>query len=131
MRQNALQVQIERNLALCHGDGQRVTKDAAAGGLFVQSGNKLQFVKRKAAGAQAASVNKEGAPQPRWLKLTRTGATVAGFESADGQKWNEVGRENLGGIGEIAFVGLVVSSQSKGEVATAQFSGVEIRKAKP
>ena len=28
---------------------------------------------------------------PRWLKLTRTGNTVTGYESADGADWQQVG----------------------------------------
>jgi F5/8 type C domain len=106
-------------------------KDAACGGLFLQPAGKMQFVKRKAGGAQAAQVNKPGISQPRWLKLKREGAAVIGFESADGQNWTEVGRETLGGIEETAFVGLAVCAHAKGQLATARFSGVEVRKTKP
>ena len=31
------------------------------------------------------------AESPRWLRLTRTGDTVTGAESADGRRWTEVG----------------------------------------
>ncbi|MFF5292176.1 ABC transporter permease subunit [Paractinoplanes globisporus] len=34
-------------------------------------------------------------PAPRWLKLTRAGATITGFESSDGTTWQQVGAVSL------------------------------------
>ncbi|MFI8418868.1 hypothetical protein [Streptomyces sp. NPDC085479] len=47
---------------------------------------------------------------PRWLRLTRSGDTVSGHESADGTTWSEVGTVRLPGLPETAQVGLFATS---------------------
>jgi hypothetical protein len=108
-----------------------LAKDAAAAGVFVQQGDKVQFIKRNAVGAAASGVTKQGLPAPRWLKVTRAGATIAGFESQDGQKWTEIGRVNLASVEGVVFAGIAACSKGADQPVTARFSGVEIRKAKP
>jgi regulation of enolase protein 1 (concanavalin A-like superfamily)/ABC-type transport system involved in multi-copper enzyme maturation permease subunit len=49
--------------------------------------------------------------EPRWLKLTRTGNTVVGYESADGQSWQQVGTVTVA-LPRDAEVGLFVASPS-------------------
>jgi hypothetical protein len=63
--------------------------------------------------------------------VTRTGTTIAGFESQDGQKWTEIGRVNLASLEGVAFAGIAACSKGADQPVTARFSGVEIRKAKP
>ncbi|WP_426362173.1 hypothetical protein [Streptomyces sp. E-08] len=50
------------------------------------------------------------ARDPRWLRLTRSGDTVTGHESADGRRWTEVGTARLPGLPEIVRVGLFATS---------------------
>ena len=38
------------------------------------------------------------ARSPRWLRLTRSGDTVTGYDSADGRRWTEVGAATLAGL---------------------------------
>ena len=38
------------------------------------------------------------AASPRWLRLTRSGDTVTGYQSADGSRWNVVGTVRLAGL---------------------------------
>lgn len=47
---------------------------------------------------------------PRWLKLTRSGESVTGFESADGVTWDEVGTVTVSGLPMTAQAGLFVAS---------------------
>jgi hypothetical protein len=47
---------------------------------------------------------------PRWLKLTRTGTTVTGFDSADGNSWQQRGSVNVGALPANTEVGLFVAS---------------------
>jgi hypothetical protein len=47
---------------------------------------------------------------PRWLKLTRAGATVTGYESSDGATWREVGAVAVPALPATTEVGLFVSS---------------------
>ena len=47
---------------------------------------------------------------PRWLRLTRTGDTITGEESADGAAWTTVGTARLPGLPATAQAGLFVTS---------------------
>jgi ABC-type transport system involved in multi-copper enzyme maturation permease subunit len=50
------------------------------------------------------------AATPRWLRLTRSGATVTGFDSADGIHWTQVGRVRLAGLPGTVQAGLFTTS---------------------
>jgi len=47
---------------------------------------------------------------PRWLRLTRAGDTIAGYESADGTQWTKVGTARLAGLPATVQVGLFAAS---------------------
>ena len=47
---------------------------------------------------------------PRWLRLTRTGDTITGEESADGAAWTTVGTARLPGLPATAQAGFFVTS---------------------
>lgn len=47
---------------------------------------------------------------PRWLRLTRSGATLTGYASADGTTWIKVGSAHLGALPAAVQAGLVVTS---------------------
>lgn len=80
---------------------------------------------------------------PRWLRLTRSGDTVTGEESADGAHWTRVGTAHLPGLPETAQVGLFATSpgdltltstslgasaaQVRFTQATASFDNVNLR----
>jgi len=50
------------------------------------------------------------AETPRWLRLTRSGETLTGYESGDGAQWTEVGTAHLAGLPPTVQVGLFVTS---------------------
>ncbi|WP_214414398.1 DUF1349 domain-containing protein [Sphaerisporangium fuscum] len=47
---------------------------------------------------------------PQWLRLTRSGGTVTGYESDDGKTWTEVGTVKLAGLPEKVEIGLFATS---------------------
>jgi ABC-type transport system involved in multi-copper enzyme maturation permease subunit len=59
---------------------------------------------------------------PRWLRLTRTGDTITGYESADGLQWSRIGTTTLGGLPASVQVGLFVTSPEYTET-THSFGG--------
>ena len=64
------------------------------------------------------------ADAPRWLRLTRSGDTVTGAESADGTTWTTVGTAKLTGLPSTAEVGLFATSpQYSEEVSESLMSG--------
>jgi hypothetical protein len=48
--------------------------------------------------------------RPRWLRLTRSGNTVSGYDSADGRHWSLVGTASLAGLPGTAQAGLFATS---------------------
>ena len=104
------------------------TRDASHGGVVSYSGNKVQFLSRVANGKPTTAREKPGMTVPRWLKLVRKGAVITGYDSADGKEWTESGHETLTGLEGTAFVGLVVCSHNKDQLASAQFTDVRVGK---
>jgi hypothetical protein len=47
---------------------------------------------------------------PRWLRLTRSGDTITGYDSADGTHWTKVGAATLTGLPETTQAGLFAAS---------------------
>ena len=50
------------------------------------------------------------ASDPRWLRLTRSGDTITGYDSADGTHWAQVGTVALAGLPPTAQAGLFAAS---------------------
>jgi ABC-type transport system involved in multi-copper enzyme maturation permease subunit len=68
------------------------------------------------AGAQIPST------EPHWLRLTRAGDTVTGYESTDGRTWIPVGTAQLTGNPATVHAGMFVASPEY-EVTTQQVGG--------
>jgi len=88
----------------------------------------------------------EATTAPRWLRLTRSGTSVTGYESADGANWTQVGTVQLPSLPRRVEVGLFVASPfaikverqfGSGSVgasptsSTARFSDVVVTAAQP
>ncbi|MEV0199675.1 hypothetical protein [Nonomuraea sp. NPDC050691] len=70
----------------------------------------------------------------QWLRLTRSGDTVTGHESDDGQAWSEVGTVELAGLPETVEIGLFATSPgalwemaSAFAQVTATFDDIQLR----
>jgi ABC-type transport system involved in multi-copper enzyme maturation permease subunit len=50
------------------------------------------------------------AAHPRWLRLTRSGGTITGYDSADGTHWIRVGTVRLAGLPSTVQVGMFATS---------------------
>jgi ABC-type transport system involved in multi-copper enzyme maturation permease subunit len=50
------------------------------------------------------------AAHPRWLRLTRSGDTITGYDSADSTSWTQVGTVRLAGLRSTVQVGLFATS---------------------
>jgi hypothetical protein len=50
------------------------------------------------------------AASPRWLRLTRSGDTVTGYDSSDGTHWAEIGAARLAGLPPTAQAGLFAAA---------------------
>jgi ABC-type transport system involved in multi-copper enzyme maturation permease subunit len=67
---------------------------------------------------------------PRWLRMTRTGNTVTGYDSSDGTNWRRVGSAQLADLPTTVYVGLLATSPTTGQGlatrATASFDHIAI-----
>jgi ABC-type transport system involved in multi-copper enzyme maturation permease subunit len=50
------------------------------------------------------------AAHPRWLRLTRSGDTITGYDSADGRNWTRVGAVTLSGLSPTVQAGMFATS---------------------
>src|SRR5215472_14655909 len=58
----------------------------------------------------AGTAGKVSAASPRWLRLTRSGDVISGYDSADGRHWTLVGRAVLAGLPATAQAGLFAAT---------------------
>jgi hypothetical protein len=72
-----------------------------------QHGVRMQF---NYTGDIAGLPGQASAASPRWLRLTRSGTTVTGYDSADGRHWAEVGTVQLAGLTGTVQAGLFAAS---------------------
>ena len=63
------------------------------------------------------------AASPRWLRLTRDGDTITGYDSTDGAHWTQVGAVHLAGLPSAVQAGLFATSPQYIAVSTSFGSG--------
>src|SRR5260370_33628790 len=76
------------------------------------------YVYDRPGGSGAAS-----AAPPRWLRLTRAGDVITGYDSADGAHWTKVGTVTLAGLPRIAQAGLFAASPGSSSLTSQSVSG--------
>ncbi len=59
------------------------------------------------------------ATSPRWLRLTRAGDVISGYDSADGAHWTLVGTVTLAGLPATAQAGLFATSPGYSETSSS------------
>lgn len=76
-----------------------------------------------------------GSSSPRWLRLTRTGDVITGYDSTDGSRWAQIGTARLTGLPRTVQIGLFVTSPlhfpagadaGTPSVATARFDHISV-----
>jgi ABC-type transport system involved in multi-copper enzyme maturation permease subunit len=60
---------------------------------------------------------------PRWLRLTRSGDLITGYDSADGIHWSQVGAASLAGLPSTAQAGLFATSPQYLQIANNELGG--------
>ena len=59
------------------------------------------------------------AASPRWLRLTRSGDTITGYDSVNGRNWTKVGTAQLAGLPATAQAGLFAASPGYTKTSTS------------
>jgi hypothetical protein len=90
----------------------------------------LVFQRRPSTNGASTSTPSNTLTAPVYVKLTRSGNTFTAYRSADGVSWTTVGSELIS-MAPTIYVGLAVTSHSRGIAATAVFDSVRISSAVP
>jgi len=76
----------------------------------------------------AGLAGKVSAAHPRWLRLTRSGDTITGYDSANGTHWTRVSSADLAGLPSVVQVGLFATSPThvyeSSSFGSGNFNGV-------
>src|SRR5580704_10440340 len=88
---------------------QSTKQGSAYAAMMLTGGNgvRMQYDYTQDVAGLAGSVS---AAHPRWLRLTRSGDTITGYDSADGTHWTRVGSADLAGLPSTVQVGLFATS---------------------
>jgi ABC-type transport system involved in multi-copper enzyme maturation permease subunit len=91
-----------------------IIKDSLAPGspyaaMMVTGGNGVRM-QWNYTGDQSGLPGTPSAASPRWLRLTRDGATITGYDSANGVSWTVVGSVRLSGLASTVQAGLFTAS---------------------
>ncbi|MBC7782921.1 MAG: hypothetical protein H7144_03700, partial [Burkholderiales bacterium] len=90
------------------------------------SGNGVRFEYRTTAGAASAWVTVPTPLSQVWVKLTRSGNSVAAYYSTDNASWTQIGTAQTITLPSSALLGLAVSSHNTGATSTATFASISV-----
>lgn len=101
--------------------------NSAFAGVLGKSDLYVNMVFRPDAGKDAGQTGWEGpAAQTKWLKLVRKGKEFAGYQSADGQTWTQLGGPREANLPPQAMLGFAVNSNAADRTTSATFSNLAI-----
>jgi hypothetical protein len=88
---------------------QSTRQGSAYAAMMVTDGHGVQM-QYNFTGDTAGMPGAVSAANPRWLRLTRSGDTITGYDSADGTRWTQVGTVRLTGLPSTVQVGMFATS---------------------
>jgi regulation of enolase protein 1 (concanavalin A-like superfamily) len=88
---------------------QSTHQGSAYAAMMVTAGHGVQM-QYNFTGDTAGMAGNVSAAHPRWLRLTRSGDTITGYDSADGVHWAQVGSVQLTGLTSTVQVGMFATS---------------------
>ena len=93
--------------------------------MLVSSAKGTAFQYRTSAGAAAAGAAATSSTAPLWVKMTRSGSTLTGYQSTDGSSWTSIGTATVS-LGSSVYVGLAVTSHDNTRLAAGAFDHVTV-----
>ncbi len=97
--------------------------DAPHAMIVVTPENGIAFQRRTATGESSGHSSGLHVTAPYWVKLVRTGNTLAGYQSIDGVDWNLVGSVTINMASDV-YIGLAVTAHNNAALSTATFDNV-------
>jgi ABC-type transport system involved in multi-copper enzyme maturation permease subunit len=99
-----------------------VAEGSACAAMMVTGGHGVRM-QWNFTGDAAGLAGAVSAAAPRWLRLTRSGDTVTGYDSLDGAHWSVVGTATLAGLPSAVPAGLFVASPDVAAVTSKSIGG--------
>ena len=91
--------------------------------MLVSAAHGTAFQYRTAAGTSAAQSGAGSGSAPLWIKIVRSGATISGYQSADGSAWTAIATATIS-MADTVYIGLAVVSHDNTQLCTAIFDNV-------
>jgi len=91
--------------------------------IVVTPGNGISFQRRTSTGGTSTATGGSAVTAPYWVKLTRVGNTLTGYESSNGSTWTQVGTDTVTMATDV-YIGLAVTSHNDGTLCTAVFDNI-------
>jgi ABC-type transport system involved in multi-copper enzyme maturation permease subunit len=101
---------------------ENLTEGSAYAAIMVTAGHGVRM-QWNYTGDTAGMTGAVGPANPRWLRLTRSGDVITGYDSADGTNWTRVGAVTLAGFPSTARVGPFTASPDYTEHVGEGFGG--------
>lgn len=93
--------------------------------MCVSAANGTSLQSRTATAGDSTSMSGPWSTAPQWVKLVRSGSTITGYTSVNGQSWTHVGSVSQSFTGTI-YAGLAVTSHADGTLCAATFDNVAL-----
>jgi regulation of enolase protein 1 (concanavalin A-like superfamily) len=93
--------------------------------LDVNPGGGVEFMRRSSTGGTTSWLTGASDDVPAWLRLERSGSTITGFISSDGDTWTTVGTTTLS-LDSTAHLGLIVNSHDTRVLNESTFDNVAV-----
>jgi hypothetical protein len=91
--------------------------------MVVSPANGVAFQYRTATGGSSAGSSRTGPRAPYYVRITREGNSLTGYDSPDGVNWTREGSVDIA-LGSTVFVGLAVTSHNSGRINNSTFDSV-------
>jgi ABC-type transport system involved in multi-copper enzyme maturation permease subunit len=100
------------------------TRQGSAYAAVLASGDHGVRMQYDYTGDVAGLPGRPSAASPRWLRLTRSGDAITGYESADGTHWTRIGTATLAGLPATVQAGLFATSPAYSLMTSQGIVGV-------
>jgi len=91
--------------------------------MVVTPGSGNSFQRRLSTNGASTLTAGSAVTAPYWVKLTRRGNTLTGYESPNGSTWTQVGADTVTMVSDV-YIGLAVTSHNDGTLCTANFDNI-------
>ncbi len=104
---------------------QSLDTNAVSAEVLVTPSNGIQFQTRGTTGGTITAAAGPSVTAPYCVRLVRSGSTLTGYVSSDGQSWRSVGTATIS-MSDPVFIGMAVSSHNTAAISNATFDNVAI-----